>query len=66
MAEQKTINVLGDTQREQWHAVIRILREAGPVMTREGIHGICDELDRYIDFCEDVFDEIRAKEGQNT
>ena len=62
MAEQKTINVLGDTQREQWHAVVRILREAGPVMTRDGINGICDELDRYIDYAEDIFDELRKEE----
>lgn len=60
--EKKKINVLGDTQREQWHAVVRILREAGPCMTREGIGGICDELDRYIDYAEDIFDELRKEE----
>lgn len=66
MAETKTIkvNVLGDTQRQQWHAVVNMLRVLGGDLTREGRDGICNELDRYIDHCEDVFDEIRKGEGE--
>ena len=56
---KKTINVLGDTQRQQWHNVVHILRCAGGDMTYEGRAALCDELDRYIDYCEDVFDETR-------
>jgi len=60
----KTVNVLGDTQREQWHSVVHMLRQLGGDLTREGRSAICDELDRYIDACEDIFDEMR-KENEN-
>lgn len=58
----KTINVnpLGDTQREQWHSVVNILRTMGGDMTREGRDGLCGELDRYIDYVEDILDGLRA------
>ena len=61
----KTVNVLGDTQREQWHSVVHMLRQLGGDMTKEGRSSLCDELDRYIDACEDVFDEIRKEENGN-
>lgn len=54
-----TINVLGDTQREQWHTVVNIIRMAGRQMTQEGLNGLCNELDRYIDYAEDVIDTLR-------
>lgn len=57
----KTVNVLGDNQREQWHSVVQILRQLGGDMTREGRSAVCDELDRYIDAVEDVFDEMRKE-----
>lgn len=57
----RTINVLGDTQRQQWHAVVNMLRQLGGDMTREGRSELCDEIDRYIDFAEDIFDDMRAK-----
>ena len=60
---KKTINVLGDTQREQWHSVVHMLRQLGGDMTREGRSALCDEIDRYIDYCEDILDDLR-KEGK--
>ena len=60
----KTINVLGETQREQWHSVVNMLRQLGGDMTREGRSALCDEIDRYIDACEDVFDEMRKEESE--
>lgn len=60
---KKTINVLGDTQREQWHSVVHMLRQLGGDMTREGRSALCDEIDRYIDYCEDIIDSLR-KEGK--
>lgn len=63
--EHKTINVLGETQREQWKAVVNILRVAGGDMTAKGRKEICDELDRYIDFVEDVLDEMRKEQEGN-
>ena len=57
----RTINVLGDTQRQQWHAVVNMLRQLGGDMTRKGRSELCDEIDRYIDFAEDIFDDMRAK-----
>ena len=62
MAEQKTINILGDRQREQWHSVVNMLRHLGGDMTREGRNELCNELDRYIDYAEDIFDELRKEE----
>ena len=44
--EKKTINILGDTPREQWHSVVNTLRQLGGDMTREGRSALCDELDR--------------------
>lgn len=55
----KTINILGDSQREQWHSVVNMLRMLGGDLTREGRSALCDEIDRYIDHCEDVFDDMR-------
>lgn len=55
------VNILGDTQREQWHSVVNILRQLGGDMTRKGRSDICDELDRYIDRVENVLDEIRKE-----
>ena len=50
----KTVNLLGDTQREQWHSVVNMLRQLGGDLTYEGRSGLCDELDRYIDAMEDA------------
>lgn len=50
----KTINILGDTQREQWHGVVNMLRQLGGILTREVRSNLCDELDRYIDAMEDA------------
>lgn len=50
----KTINIFGDTQREQWHGVVNIMRQMGGVLDKEGRSEICDELDRYIDAMEDA------------
>ena len=49
----KTINILGDSQREQWHSVVNMLRLLGGDLTRDGRSELCDELDRYIDAMED-------------
>lgn len=58
--ETRTINILGDTQREQWHSVVNMLK---PFLDRNA-YPILDEIHRYIDFAEDAFDEIR-KENEN-
>ncbi len=50
----KTINILGDTQREQWHGVVNMLRQLGGDMDYRGRSQLCDELDRYIDAMEDA------------
>ena len=57
----KTINILGDSQREQWHTVVNLLRQLGGDLTREGRSELCDEIDRYIDHVEDIFDEMRKE-----
>lgn len=57
----KTINILGDSQREQWHGVVNMLRQLGGDLTREGRASLCDELDRYIDAMEDA-NENREQE----
>lgn len=57
----KTINILGDTQREQWHTVVNMLK---PFIDNTAAYPILDEIHRYIDFAEDKFDEIR-KEQEN-
>jgi hypothetical protein len=53
----KTINILGDSQREQWHGVVNMLRHLGGDMPRESRSELCDELDRYIDAMEDANEE---------
>ena len=60
---KKTINVLGDTQREQWHTVVDLLRQLGGDMDYKGRSALCDEIDRYIDHCENILDDLR-KEGK--
>ena len=56
-----TINIMGDTQRDQWHSVVHMLRQLGGDLTYEGRSQLCDELDRYIDFAEDILDELRKE-----
>ena len=56
----KTINILGDTQREQWHTVVNMLRLLGGDMDAKGRSALCDEIDRYIDFCEDTMAALSA------
>ena len=60
----KTIkfNPLGESQREQWHTVVNLLRQLGGDLDYEGRSGLCDELDRYIDNAEDIFDDLRKEE----
>lgn len=60
----KSISIIGETQREQWHTIVNLLRTLGGDLTREGRSDLCDEIDRYIDFCEDIFDSMR-KEGES-
>lgn len=62
----KTIkmNPLGDSQREQWHSVVNLLRVLGGDLDRKGRSDLCNEIDRYIDYCEDILDSMR-KEGKN-
>lgn len=55
------INILGDSQREQWHGVVNMLRQLGGDLTRKGRSDLCDEIDRYIDYCEDIFDKMRKE-----
>lgn len=64
MPETKTINILGETQRQQWHTIVNILRVCGGDMTREGRSGICDELDRYIDAMEDANEDRGMSEHE--
>lgn len=61
---KKTINILGETQREQWHTIVNILRLCGGDMTMDGRNELCNELDRYIDHAEDIFDDIRKEQGE--
>lgn len=63
----KTIpfNPLGETQREQWHTVVNILRVTGGDMTFDGRDAICGELDRYIDYVEDILDNLREQEDDD-
>ena len=62
---KKTINILGDTQRQQWKSVVHILRVAGGDMTAKGRAALCDELDRYIDYVEDFLDIIRKEQDDD-
>ena len=57
----KTINILGDTQAEQWKSVVHILRTCGGDMTYKGRADICSELDRYIDWAESTIAELREE-----
>lgn len=50
----KPINILGDTQREQWHIVVNMLRQLGGALDYKGRDELCCELDRYIDAMEDA------------
>lgn len=59
------MNPLGDTQREQWHSVVHLLRTLGGDLDRKGRSDICSELDRYIDHVEDILDELRNKPDDN-
>lgn len=59
----KVVHILGKSQREQWHTVVNVIRHAGREMTQEGLNGLCDELDRYIDFAEDIFEDINREQG---
>lgn len=60
----KTINILGTTQREQWHSVVNMLRQLGGSLDYEGRSELCDELDRYIDGVEDILDDLREVESE--
>lgn len=55
----KTIPIMPESQRDQWHVVVNLLRQLGGDLTREGRSELCDELDRYIDHVEDILDEMR-------
>ena len=57
----QTINILGDSQRDQWHTIVNLLRQLGGDLTPNGRSELCDELDRYIDHCEDILDKLRAE-----
>lgn len=57
-----TFSIIGDTQRDQWHSIVNMLRQLGGDLTREGRSQLCDELDRYIDHCEDILDTLRNEE----
>lgn len=57
------MNPLGETQREQWHNVVHLLRVLGGDLTREGRSELCDELDRYIDNAENIMDELRKEQS---
>lgn len=56
-------NPLGNSQREQWHAVVNIIRQFGGDLTAEGRSSLCDELDRYIDNAENIFDAMRKEKA---
>lgn len=60
----KTINILGDSQREQWHNVVNMLRQYGGMFTDEARSNLCDELDRYIDAMEDLNEQTDEKPAQ--
>ena len=60
----KTINIMGESQREQWHNVVNLLRQLGGDLDKKGRSDICDEIDRYIDFVEDILDKMRKADGE--
>lgn len=55
------VNPLGESQREQWHTVVNLIRQLGGDMDYQGRSALCDEIDRYIDHAEDIMDELRKK-----
>lgn len=57
----KTINILPEERRDQWHMVVNMLRHTGTALTQEGINAFCDEIDRYIDGVEDYIKELEAR-----
>lgn len=59
MAKTIEINILGNTQREQWHSVINMLK---PFLTSSSAYGILDELHKYVDWAENMADEIRKEQ----
>ncbi len=63
MAEKKSISIIGESQRDQWHCVVNLLRICGGDMTAKTRRDICDELDRYIDAMEDLNDKVREQGG---
>lgn len=60
-----TINIFGDSQREQWHSVVNMLRQLGGSLDLEGRSTLCDELDRYIDAMEDLNEQEDAQDAKN-
>ena len=64
MPKNIKVNVLGDTQRQQWHTVVGLLRWHLNDGQHDHLKGILDELDRYIDHAEDIFDDIRKEQGE--
>lgn len=64
MAQTIEINILGNTQREQWHTVINCLKYH---MNGNSGYPLLDELHRYVDWAEDMADKIRKeqKNGSN-
>ena len=60
----KTISIMPESQREQWHVVVNLLRQLGGDMDYTGRSALCDEIDRYIDHVEDILDDLR-KDGAN-
>ena len=57
----KTINILGDTQAEQWKSVVHVLRACGGNMDYKGRDALCSELDRYIEWAEKTIAELNAE-----
>ena len=57
------VNPLGESQREQWHTVVNLLRQLGGSLDYQGRSDLCDEIDRYIDHVEDIMDELRKEEA---
>ena len=58
----RTINMMPESQRDQWHMVVNLLRTLGGALDNKGRSDLCDEIDRYIDFVEDILDDLR-KDG---
>ena len=56
------VHMLGETRREQWHAIVNIMRQTHQCLKHEAFCELCDELDRYIDAVEDVLEEDEEDE----